>query len=66
MCPLNMNTNDAYCINIDTPSCLFTFFGSASLYQSIKQSKHITVIKKNPHEHGKYSLYKQLEYIIEI
>lgn len=43
-----MNTYDAYCTNMDIPSCLFTFFGSASLYQSIKQLKHIIVIEKNP------------------
>lgn len=34
-----MNTNDAYCINIDTPSCLFTFLWvrlTVSIYQTIK------------------------------
>lgn len=50
------------------PSCLFTFIGSTSLYQSIKLLRHIIVIEKKPHEHGDYSLYKLLhiENIIEI
>lgn len=57
-----------YCITMAAPSCLFTFIGSTSLYQSIKLLRHIIVIEKKTHEHGDYSLYKLLhiENIIEI
>lgn len=35
-----------------------------SIHQTIEA--HNCDRKKTPHEHGKYSLYKLLEYIIEI